>query len=243
MKKNGSNIGGGDVRYVAYMRVSTSDQEAGIEVQRQALLDYGPVGFYVDRFSGKGDSRRREGLESALSRCRDEGCVLLFYKVDRLSRDVESLFRIANSGIRLYCHTQPELNTILLGVLASVAQHEREEISRRTKEGLAVKRSQGVVLGMPSHRVGSPSAQEIGRKGGLVSGARSSRAAIKRNVQTMNLCYDMVVRRGMTLRAAADQLNELGFETPRGKRFQSGTVYRMLLKRVEAGDDVVRGGV
>lgn len=216
------------VRYVAYMRVSTKDQDNGIQVQEDALWSYGPVAFYVDRLSGKGDSRNRVNLEAALEHCRREGCVLLFYKVDRLSRDVESLFRIVNSGIRLRCHTQPELNTMLLGILATMAQAEREEISRRTIDALRVRKERGVVLGMRSHKTRPYCPQEIGRLGGAASAERRGAAAKIRNERIGNLCCELVGVQGMSLHQAADKLNAMGFLTSMGKRFYPQTVQRMM---------------
>ena len=43
----------------------------------------------------------------------------------------------------------PMLNTMILGVFASVAQYERELISKRTKDALAAKRARGEHLGRP----------------------------------------------------------------------------------------------
>ena len=44
----------------------------------------------------------------------------------------------------------PESNTLTVGIMALVAQQEREAISRRTNEALSMARSRGVKLGNPN---------------------------------------------------------------------------------------------
>lgn len=138
-------------KYVGYIRVSTKDrQDCGEEVQRQELMKYGNVvQVFVDRISGKISNTKREGLSAAIAMCKENGYTLLFYKVDRLSRNVADLFQIRDSGVDLKCITVPELNTMSLGVLGLFAQMERESISSRTREALAVKKASGVKLGCP----------------------------------------------------------------------------------------------
>jgi DNA invertase Pin-like site-specific DNA recombinase len=49
----------------------------------------------------------------------------------------------------------PEANDLTVGIMAPVAQTEREALSKRTKEALAVARSRGVRLGNPGTRRGA----------------------------------------------------------------------------------------
>ena len=66
----------------------------------------------------------------------------------------------------------PEANDLTVGIMALVAQAEREAISRRTKEALAVARSRGVRLGNPN---GAAALRRAGKGGAPL------RAAIARN--------------------------------------------------------------
>jgi hypothetical protein len=52
-----------------------------------------------------------------------------------------------DSGARFAAVDLPEANELTVGIMALVAQAEREAISKRTKEALAVARSRGVRLG------------------------------------------------------------------------------------------------
>ena len=141
-------------RYVIYIRVSTRKQGAsglGLEAQRQMCMSYikaanGELsGEYKDVESGT--HRDRPGLWQAINRCKQDGSTLVIAKLDRLARDVEFTFRVMNSGIDIHFCDMPVVNTMILGVFASVAQYERELTSKRTKDALAARRERGLKNG------------------------------------------------------------------------------------------------
>src|SRR6188508_2731183 len=70
-------------------------------------------------------------------------------KFDRLSRNAAFLLTLRDSGVRFAAVDLPEANDLTVGIMALVAQQEREAISRRTKEALSVARSRGVKLRQP----------------------------------------------------------------------------------------------
>lgn len=130
-----------------YIRVSTQRQGAsglGLEAQKSICMDYIKrsgkefVAEFKDVESGK--SRTRPGLLRAVDYCKENKCELVFAKLDRLARDVEFTFRVINSGVQVHFCDMPTLNTLILGVMASVAQYERELISQRTKAALKAKK-------------------------------------------------------------------------------------------------------
>ena len=140
--------------YATYLRVSTRKQGAsglGLEAQRKMCNDYitqcggGSVQEFMDVESGT--HRNRRGLQQAINFCKANGCKLVIAKLDRLCRDVEFCFKVVNTGIDIHFCDMPTINTLLLGVFAAVAQYERELTSDRTKKALAVKKTQGVMLG------------------------------------------------------------------------------------------------
>jgi hypothetical protein len=104
-------------RYVAYYRVFTAQQGQfgfGVEAQRAAVQDYVAAnpGFLVAEFSeimsGRKDSRPE--LAKALSICRIAHAMLVIARLDRLSRDVEMIARLMESGLEFVAVDFPHAN-------------------------------------------------------------------------------------------------------------------------------------
>ena len=128
-----------------------SESGLGLLSQRQSCEEYvrsvgGEVSkVFQDIESGK--SETREGLWSAIEHCKATGETLVIAKLDRLARNVEFTFRVINTGIDIHFVDMPQVNTIILGVFASVAQYEREIIAARTKAALDAKKARGELTG------------------------------------------------------------------------------------------------
>src|SRR5829696_1918923 len=134
--------------FVSYLRVSTQQQGRsglGLEAQRRAVEDYLDGGKwkllaeFVEIESGKRDDRPK--LTAALSYCKLTGATLVIAKLDRLSRDAHFLLGLLKSGAKVVAADMPEADSFLFGVMATLAQKEREMISQRTKEALAAEGS------------------------------------------------------------------------------------------------------
>lgn len=141
-------------RYATYVRVSTQKQGRsglGLDAQREMCSDYIQAnnGEFTREFMDveSGTHRDRKGLMDAILYCKSNDCSLVIAKLDRLARDVEFCFKVVNTGIDIHFTDMPQMNTLLLGVFASVAQYERELTSERTKKALSVKKAQGAKLG------------------------------------------------------------------------------------------------
>lgn len=146
-------------QYVVYIRVSTRKQGEsglGLESQRKICCEFiaakggEKVAEYKDVESGT--HRDRRGLADAIAYCKKNGCALVIAKLDRLARDVEFCFKVINTGIEIHFVDMPQINTLLLGVFAAVAQYERELTSERTIKALAAKRERGEKTGGASVR-------------------------------------------------------------------------------------------
>ena len=140
--------------YVVYIRVSTRKQgESGLGLEAQQKI----CGEFIKKDGGvmvaefkdveSGTHRDRKGLADAIAYCKKNGCALVIAKLDRLARDVEFCFKVVNTGVEIHFCDMPQINTLLLGVFASVAQYERELTSDRTKKALAAKKERGEVTG------------------------------------------------------------------------------------------------
>lgn len=140
-------------QYASYLRVSTRKQGAsglGLEAQRKMCTDFVcGDGTITAEFTDveSGTHRDRKGLWKAIEYCQKNKCPLVVAKLDRLARDVEFCFKVINTGIEIHFCDMPQINTLLLGVFASVAQYERELTSDRTKKALAAKKARGEKTG------------------------------------------------------------------------------------------------
>lgn len=141
-------------KYATYLRVSTQKQGRsglGLESQQKICGDFiksnggEKCAEFMDVESGT--HRDRKGLWNAIEYCKSNSCPLVIAKLDRLARDVEFCFHVINTGIEIHFCDMPAINSLLLGVFASVAQYERELTSDRTKKALAAKKERGEATG------------------------------------------------------------------------------------------------
>ena len=121
----------------------------------------------------------------------------------------------------------PEANDLTVGIMALVAQQEREAISRRTKEALAAAKARGVKLGNPN------GAEALRRAG---KGGQALRETVSRNAdefaEGLRPVVETICAQGTsTLRGIAAELNDRGMFTRRGGRWQVSNV-RVLLERL-----------
>jgi DNA invertase Pin-like site-specific DNA recombinase len=156
-------------RAVLYIRVSTDEQGASIKVQRETCTrlanQHGCVivdEFVDENVSGATVISKRPALISALRVLADnQADRLIVAKLDRLARNVRVALEIDEDyatrqgwGIvfgDMDIDTSTAVGKMQLSMFASVARFERDRISERTREALALKRAQGVRLGRPSN--------------------------------------------------------------------------------------------
>lgn len=176
------------------------------------------VDEYKDVESGKRNDRPE--LTRAIAMCKTEGAVLLIAKLDRLTRNVAFIFALRDSGVAFVCADMPEANTLTIGVMATMAQHEREVISDRTKKALAEKKRLGFVLGRPENL--TPEAIGKGRE------VRQRNARADENNRRAAALANSMRASGQTWTAIADALNRAGFRTRRGGEFRTVQVQRVV---------------
>jgi DNA invertase Pin-like site-specific DNA recombinase len=207
-------------KLVTYYRVSTQKQGRsglGLEAQKAAATEYmnrhGAVELasFTEVESGKINARPQ--LDAALLRCRQAHATLLVAKLDRLSRNAAFLFNLRDSGVKFQALDIPEANTLTLGVMAVLAQHEREIISARTKAALAARRARGLPLGTPRD-LSSYSARALA----LASKTNSEKA--KARAALVAPAFNAARSAGCaSLRQIAEHLDDLGVTTPRGRKW------------------------
>lgn len=139
--------------YVAYYRVSTDRQgksKLGLEAQQEAVrkhLSFGQmlVREYTEVESGKKSNRPQ--LLDALDFCKQHNATLIIAKLDRLGRNVAFVANLMESRVDFLAVDNPHASRLMIHMLAAFAEHEREQISLRTRDALAAAKRRGVKLG------------------------------------------------------------------------------------------------
>ena len=220
-------------KFVAYFRVSTDRQGKsglGLDAQRATVADYLNGGDWtlVEEFveveSGKRNDRPE--LAKALDLCRRKKATLVIAKLDRLARNVHFISGLMDAGVEFVACDIPEANRLTLHIMAAMAEHEREMISKRTKEALAAAKAQGRKLGWSI-----PDRDDQ---------ARASRNGVKVNrdqadkfaANVLPVIRDIEAAGVTTLQGLADALNARGVKTARNRRWYPATV-RIVLQRAD----------
>lgn len=129
--------------FVGYARVSTVEQDAGFAAQLDELKRVGCEKLFSEKVSSV--AAKRAQLDAALEFTR-EGDVLVVTRLDRLARSVADFVRISDAldrkkvSLRVLAmglDTGNASGRLMLNVLSSVAQFEREVMLERQREGIA----------------------------------------------------------------------------------------------------------
>jgi len=221
------------MNYVSYIRVSTKGQQrSGLSFDAQkAIIDhYAQIdkaeiaAEFIETESGK-DVENRPILREAIQYAQAHKCILVVAKLDRLSRDVEHIFRIQKRlGALFKSCDLPTTDALTLSIYAGIAQRERELISIRTCQALQAKKKQGAVLGKLANLTNA------GRSAGGV--ARSDKAKANQNNQRATALIRVCREKGMSLAKIAEHLNKNGFHTSTGQKFHKSTVSRVLVNSI-----------
>jgi DNA invertase Pin-like site-specific DNA recombinase len=138
---------------IGYTRVSTVSQT--LDQQNQALEVAGVEKMFSDVMSGARDDR--PGLAALMEYVR-EGDTVVVWKLDRLGRNLFSILEtvrtLADRGVRLVSMTDgidssSAAGRMMIGVLGSLAEYERELVKERTALKRAASRSNGTKFGRP----------------------------------------------------------------------------------------------
>ena len=150
---------------IGYIRVSTEMQAAdgiSLDAQRESIEDYckahklNLIHIYQDDHTGK--TLDRKGLRAAIKHMEESGAMLVAVKLDRVTRNVHDLGHLLKTyfgdgrpySLRLVqfpVDTSSSIGRLMLNIICSVAQWEREEICARTRAGMVYLKKQGVYIG------------------------------------------------------------------------------------------------
>ena len=217
--------------YVAYYRVSTRGQGEsglGLAAQQTAVARF-VKGRIVAEFTEveSGKNNQRVELAAAIERAKQEKAILVIAKLDRLSRNASFIFTLRDSGVNFQCVDMPDANTLTIGIFATLAQHERELISSRTKAALQTKIAQGARLGTPRNLTAQARAKGAAANRQLAITHPESRKAVglAQELRSQQKTYAQIAR----------TLNQFGFKTAQGCGFHPMQVKRLLERMEGAG--------
>ena len=215
-------------RFVSYLRVSTDRQGRsglGLEAQRAAVAAHLSGGAWtlldemVEVESGKATADRPQ-LARAMALCRLTGATLCVAKLDRLSRDAHFLIGLDRADVDFVAVDMPNANKLTVGIMALVAQQEREAISSRTKAALIAAKARGKKLGgyrgVPPPNPAKASADRI------------AKADLFASRVTPLVCE--LQGSGMTMGAIARELVTRGVRTARGGTWTGQGVKNLLAR-------------
>lgn len=231
-------------RAIGYVRVSTEEQSkegVSLDAQTDKLRQYAALDDIelVEVIRDEGQSAKtleRPGLQKALKMLRDgEADGILIAKLDRLTRSVRDLATLLDgyfgekgahqlSSVAEKIDTRTAAGRMILNILMSVAQWEREAIAERTRDALRHKVSRGERVGRPSYGyvLAADGADAKGKpRFKLVEDPRQQ-AGIQRMADLRSF--------GLSLREICRRLGDEDFPTKDGKPWQAATV-RQILER------------
>ena len=206
-------------QFVAYYRVSTDRQGRsglGLDAQREAVFRHlaSQAGDLIGEFCEVESGRRsdRPQLAAAIAAAKKPRATLIIAKLDRLARNVHFISGLIESGVDFVAADNPHANKLMVHMLAAFAEHEREQISQRTKDALAAAKARGI-------RLGRNAAERL---------APAYRAeAIERARKLAPLLAELKSA-GLSVRQMASELTARGILTPTGARWHAQTVIRVL---------------
>lgn len=147
-------------RVFGYCRVSTSDQTTDNQVREieAAGFTVDPKRIVAETVSGSVAAMERKGFAKLVDRLEADD-VLIVTKLDRLGRNAmdvrATVDRLATDGVRVHClalggvDLTSAAGRMTMGVIAAVAEFERDLLVERTQSGLARAKASGKVLGRP----------------------------------------------------------------------------------------------
>jgi DNA invertase Pin-like site-specific DNA recombinase len=156
---------------IGYARTSTTEQQAGLEAQLRELQALRVEKVYSEQTSSVGD---RPKLTEALEFVR-EGDTLVVTKLDRLARSVSHLSElvallekrgVALRVLSLGVDTSTPTGKLMLNLLGSIAQFEREVMLERQREGIARAKLEGRYKGRkPTARLLAEKVEKLASEG------------------------------------------------------------------------------
>jgi DNA invertase Pin-like site-specific DNA recombinase len=206
--------------FIDYYRVSTDKQGErglGMQAQQDAIAAYIAArpgaeiyASFIEVETATRKGNNRPGLHEALELAEEIGATLLIAKLDRLARNVHFISGLLESKADFIALDIPEMNKLTIHMLAAVAEHEAEIISKRTSAAIQAKIARGARWGNPQCLV--PRYKDLSRED-AAKARREDAMAFAKNVEPTISLY---ISKRYSLNKIARELNAQGYPTPSG---------------------------
>jgi DNA invertase Pin-like site-specific DNA recombinase len=214
---------------VSYLRVSTAKQGAsglGLESQRAQILAAYPSHEIIEFLEVEtGKNNHRKILNAAMAKAKELNCTLVVAKLDRLSRNASFLMDLHTNKVNFAALDVPDLNTLTLGIFATMAQYEREKIVDRVKKALETKKAKGNYVSQKTIQQGTKNLENNRAK---AVETNKQKALENENNKKAKGYAKLLKSNGYTLKKIVETLNVEGFKTSQGCSFKLTTVVRLL---------------
>lgn len=140
---------------LGYARISTSDQDASMQVEALISAGVDPKRIFTDELSGAREAKERPGMKALMDYAREDDDVY-FWRLDRIGRSVIDVLNTVNEftsrGVRLHSIMDSLDPTTVQGkmqlaIMATLAEYERELINERVRAGVISAQKRGVRFG------------------------------------------------------------------------------------------------
>lgn len=153
--------------------------------------------------------------------------ILIVAKLDRLSRNVAFTSKLLENDVEIIFCDFPQANRLILHIISSIAEYEANLISQRTRQSLKAKKERGVKLGKSENLMNKHN-EAVARSN------QTNRIKAKNNANNMRAVALLrsMIKEGLTISQMTKQLNEQGFVSSKGCKFQIVQVQRLIQRYV-----------
>jgi len=212
---------------IGYTRVSTAEQGRsglGLSAQRQAIEAFAKAegisisAWHEDVQTGKGSDAlaQRPGLRAALRAAKAAKGPLIVAKLDRLARNSHFVTGLMEQKVRFIVTMLPKADAFTLQIYAALAEKEGALISERTRAALANSTKK---LGMAGK-----SKSDQRRIHALAMEAKDNAATAR--AEALRPQIEFALKGGLSLRKAAELLNEREVASPAGGRWHAPSLLK-----------------
>lgn len=223
--------------YVAYIRVSTTKQELGLDSQLQIIHSYiGKNDVILQVFTEKesGRNNNRTELNKAIQYTKENDAILLIAKLDRLSRNVAFISTLMDTKVKFKACDMPTADNFTIHIFAALAEREVGMIRERTKGAMSVIKSNiavnGYHISKAGNRIERLGATEIKKEHWLLGQqAIKAKKEANPNLKKAKAFAAVLKKNGLNFTQITELLNTNGFRTSTGKEYLHTSTRRLFV--------------